>query len=231
MQKYSLPSILLITLAVSFFSQAKAKTFSDDFNRDANVSMTPLGSSIGPYWNLSDGYWTVINTSKDGILRINAAENTSNNQIVWNTSLELEQINGKRSAAQIDALASKPNTWVGLAFNIQDENSFYQFRYKAGTNHYQIVKHDNGKIKSILNGNNAQIEFQPNTFYRLTVYLGVDGSDDYMMTITPVDKPKDILNPKRTFSDSSFKNGYAGATFGNWKAGYSFDNFFVETSD
>jgi len=227
MNKPLLSFASLLTLT----SGLMAASFSDDFNRPSDVGLTPVGLQIGKGWKIGSDYWSIENTAKDGYLYISEAQNKTNNSVVWNEAVQLKQRNGKRSAAQVDALAEKDNAWAGLAFNVQDSDTFYQLRFKSGSNSYQVVRHDNGEIKAIVSRSDASTTFEKGKFYQLTVYLGVDGDNSYRFTITEPGSPEDILNPDRSFENSSLSQGYAGVSYGNWRTGYQYDNFHVENSE
>ncbi|MGZ0656363.1 hypothetical protein ACWPKS_12220 [Coraliomargarita sp. W4R72] len=227
MNKPLLSFASLLTLTSSLM----AASFSDDFNRPSDVALTPLGLQIGKGWKIGTDYWSIENTAKDGYLYISKAQNKTNNSVVWNEAVPLQQSNGKRSAAQVDALAENKNSWAGLSFNVQDSDTFYQLRFKSETNSYQVVRHDNGEIKAVVSRSDASTVFEIGKFYRLTVYLGTDGDNSYRFTITDPDSPEDILNPDRSFEDSSLTGGYAGVSYGNWRTAYRYDNFHVENSE
>jgi len=231
MNKAILSLTALLPLIPSLAPKLMAAEFSDNFNRSSDVALTPLGSQIGTGWNISSDYWSVENTAEDGYLSIAGAQNNNGSAVVWNEEVSLHQNNGQHSSAQVDALAVKNNTWAGLAFNVQDSDTFYQVRFKTGSNSYQIVMHDDGKVKAILSHSDAITTFEAGKFYQLRVELGTDGDNSYHFTISEPEFPTKVLNPDRSCESTTLTGGYAGVTYGNWHTSYHFDNFHVKNSE
>ncbi|MGZ0656350.1 PEP-CTERM sorting domain-containing protein [Coraliomargarita sp. W4R53] len=217
----------LITLA----SSLSAASFSDDFNRSSDVAATTIGSEIGTNWTFGPNTWGIDNTTTDGRVYTDIATSGEANTALWNTSVAMASTASQSSTVSIDVLGDSETNFFGMAFNVQNYNTFYQFRLKFGTNDYQVIEFNNGvNTDTVVNqSNDVASNFDPLKSYTLTLVSNVGGiAGDYSYTITESGSST-ALNSISTFSDSTFTGGYAGFTHANRGAAYYYDNFTITT--
>ncbi|MGZ0708283.1 PEP-CTERM sorting domain-containing protein [Coraliomargarita sp. W4R53] len=222
--------VYLIPLsAIAIACTTTAQAFSDNFNR-ADVAATSDSSLIGPNWvnGATANTWAI--DSNTAVLTPSTGGATA---AFYNTSFIQSATDGDSSTVEADISLANANTWGGIAFNVQNNTDFYQFRIKANTSSYQLIKvsGDGGtgarSTSALLNSSNATTTFAVNTAYHLSVTSTVSGTSNIMnFSITAVGGST-VFNQSTTVTDSTsaYLGGYAGLTNGNEGGTYTFDNF------
>ncbi|MGZ0656351.1 PEP-CTERM sorting domain-containing protein [Coraliomargarita sp. W4R53] len=227
------PLTFLLPL-ITFATSLSAASFSDDFNRSADVAATTIGSEIGTNWTFGANTWGINNTATDGRAYTDVQSNAEggiSNTAMWNTTIGMASTATESSTVTVDVIGESSLNFFGMAFNVQNYNTFYQFRLKFGTNDYQVIEITNGvNTHTVLNqSNDVASNFDASKNYTLTLVSNVGGiAGDYSYTITESGSST-VLNSVSTFSDSTFTGGYAGFTYANNNSTYYYDNFSITT--
>jgi len=197
----------------------QAASIPDDFNR-ADRAANGNGALIGANWVSSRGGWGI----EDGRL-IQNMSSTQGNAVLYNTALETISGNGTNFTVSLDVMALGLNAWAGMAFNFQDADNFYWFRYKGGASDWSLSRFVGGNSTHIASGR-IDGTFSFNTDYTLKV----NSSAAYTFSYEIKEAVTGLVLVSGTATDakSSFTGGYAGVLQSTVGIKNSFDNFSVE---
>lgn len=107
---------------------------------------------------------------------------------------------------------SRANTRSGLAFNVQDSESFYQVRIQGETGNVQFFRSDNGSAANVVSTTlPASQVFSLNTFYTISVTNNNAATDNITYTISG----PDITTYSNTVTDTTWTDGFGGFVAGN----------------
>ena len=194
--------------------------FADDFNRP-NLSTTNA-ALIGLNWHQEvDNEW-LLNASN---LLSHAG---TQNSVLYNTTLETVSGNGTNFTLTTTMRAQSDNQWVGIAFNYQDNENYYAFRFKSANASWQLLRIVGGSVAAFEDGN-ATETLLGRVYYTLTVKSSTPYEFDF--TIQRAGSPV-VLNSTTHAVDTAanFSGGYAGAYVGTTSYAGKYDNFELTVS-
>ena len=189
----------------------------DDFNRADTLSSSNT-LLLGGDWTQEGGLneWFIGNNSMN-------AQPHANPAVLYNTALET----GTNFTLSVDVAAKTNDTWVGVAFNYQDNGNFYYLRFKGGSDNYQLIGAVGGnQTAEVMVNSAASATFATGTYY--TVTIASDSPYDFDFTITEAGSST-VLNGTTNAVDGSgsFTGGYAGLYSPSY-GGSTFDNFNLQ---
>jgi hypothetical protein len=201
-------------------ASAWATVITDDFNR-ADVEITSRGPLIGPDWVRGNGGWGISNERL-----IQNMSSTQANSVLYNAALETISGGGANFTVSLDVMALGVDAWAGIAFNYQDVDHFYYFRFKGDAGHWALSRYASGKATPIASGTMAGT-FALDTDYTLKVSSSEPFTFDYEIKETATGEV--LVSGTAADSHASFTGGYAGVLQSNMGPNRnSFDNFRVE---
>jgi len=195
-------------------------TFADDFNRP-NL-LTTNAALIGLNWHQElDNEW-LLNAS-------NLLSHVGTQPgVLYNTTLETVSGNDTNFTLTTTMRAQADNQWVGIAFNYQDKDNFYAFRFKSATASWQLLRIVGGNVAAFESGS-ATETLLGRVYYTLTVKSSTPYEFDF--TIQPAGS-SEVLNSTTHAVDTAanFSGGYAGAYVGTTGYAGKYDNFELTVS-
>jgi hypothetical protein len=213
-----LTAILIALAGISSVLQADlvvtATSITDDFERTAVASADGTLGTTGAWTNeYADSTWGI----SSGVVIGNLA---ANHRTLVNRALQI----GTSFTLKADVRINYSTGWAGIAFNYQDKDNYYIFRFKSDTGLYTVSKIVGGagpvNIKSVTDSDT----FSSASTYTLTVTTS--NGIDYTLDILDSTTQTSVLDSVMTMTDTTFTGGYAGlfqTTSGANRA--KFDNF------
>lgn len=204
-------------------------TFTDDFNRAGTGSQTSASdpNAIGPYTIVS-GSWE-IPASGGGANTLQTGN--SGNGIMYYNGLQTSNAAGfsiSVDAATFNSYGANLNL-VGLVFNFQDNQNYYQVRYRttsaaSSTAFFQLIRVFDGTATTLETLSTANSNIPLSTYHTLSVETDSVLANTFNYSISSVGGSV-ILSGSVT--DSSITSGYAGFYYADNSGVKRFDNFTV----
>lgn len=207
-------------LAFAGISQGQT-TFFDAFSR-ADVSPTSDGSDIGPNWVIGSGEFDLAGGPRRGV-RVN--ENTTAmvaNSVMWNTTVGLNEGNFTASTSVYSATAGRRG---GIAFFVQDSDSFLSFEIRSGFNDWRVSQFDNGTQTTVTSGTLSSGTFTADAPFTLTV--SSSAADTFDLSVIDETTSTELVLTSFTDSSLAFNSGFAGVYYELNSGQVRWDDFSV----
>lgn len=148
--------------------------FEDNFNRaDTGIIGKDNPQGIGEKWTVSSGSFEI----KNNVLNGKAPAPDGSSLLIYNENGALTRDNGNFSLS-FDCTITADGSWGGLAFNIQNSESYYVFRTRYDGEAQFLATTDNGKNWNILQ---RVVIKRPSS---------IASNTTYRYTLTPVEPKK-----------------------------------------
>lgn len=213
-------------LAFAGISHAQT-TFTDDFNR-ANVAPTTNGTNIGPNWVIGDTSsgtntpeWELINDQ----IRVNdTVANVVGNSVMWNTTVSL--LEGDFTVSSTMTSITNPRQG-GIAFFVQDADSFLTFDIQENSNGWKVRQFDDGTETLVTSGSSSGTIDLSTSDYTLTV--ASTAADNFDLTIVEEATSTTVVSTSFTDSSLAFNSGFAGLYHDNPTGQWTWDDISVSS--
>lgn len=216
-------SILTICV-ICAVSAVHAATIEDDFNRADMAAPSSDTSLIGANWKQSAtsvDEWQV----SGNYLHSHAVTTLA---LLYNDALETVSGNGTNFVLNTHVASKSLGSWVGLAFNYQDDDNFYVVRFKSGSNSYQLLRWVGGAV-GVIQSSTAPQNFEEDAFYKITVTS--DTEYTFSFSITKDAGATTLGSGFQTDANHSHTGGYAALYVGNGGYAAGHDNFSLSVNE